>query len=62
MADNLGPRLARREVRVKIIRKRTESAMAMAIKTGVVAVGAVRRSGALLGRADKSIRPLTPVR
>jgi len=54
MADSLGPRLPRRETRVKIMRKRAENAMAMAIKTGVVAVGAVRRSGAFLGRADKS--------
>jgi len=62
MADNLGPRLARRETRVKIMRKRTERAIAIAIKTGVVAVGAVRRFGAFLGRADKSIWPLVPFR
>jgi len=54
MADSLGPRLVRRETRVKIMRKRTERAIAIAIKTGVVAVGAVRRSGAFVGRADKS--------
>lgn len=60
MADSLGPRLARRETRVKIMRKRAERAIAIAIKTGVVAVGAVRRSGAFLGRADRSIWPLMP--
>jgi len=62
MAESLGPRLARRETRVKSMRKRPERVIAIAIKTGVVAVGAVRRSGAFLGRADKSIRPLMPFR
>jgi hypothetical protein len=62
MADSLGPSLVRRETRVKIMRKRAEKVIAIAIKTGVVAVGAVRRSGAFLGRADKSIRPLMPFR
>jgi hypothetical protein len=38
-----------------------ESVIAIAIKTGVVAVGAVRRSGELLGRADKSMWPLIPL-
>ncbi len=60
MADSLGPRLARREIRVKIMRNIIVSAIAMAIKTGVVAVGAVRRFGAFLGRADKSIWLLIP--
>jgi hypothetical protein len=46
MADSLGPRLARRDIRVKSMRKRAEKAIAIAIKTGVVAVGAVRRFGA----------------
>ena len=58
MVDSLGPRVARREIRVNNMRKRPERVIAIAIKTGVVAVGAVRRSGAFLGRADKSIWPL----
>ncbi len=58
MADSLGPRLPRRETRVKIMRNRPERAIAIAINTGVVAVGAVRRAGAALGRTDKSIWPL----
>jgi hypothetical protein len=37
------------------MRKRAERAIAIAIKTGVVAGGAVGRSGAFLGRTDKSI-------
>jgi hypothetical protein len=60
MVDSLGPRLARRDIMVKIMRKRTEKAIAIAMKTGVEAVGAVRRSGEFLGRADKSIWPLMP--
>lgn len=35
-----------------------ERAIEIAMNTGVEAVGAVRRFGALLGRADKSIWPL----
>ena len=38
-----------------MMRKRAENAIAIAMKTGVVAVGAVRRFGAFFGRADKSI-------
>jgi hypothetical protein len=37
-----------------------ERAIEIAINTGVEAVGAVRRFGELLGRADKSIWPLMP--
>jgi hypothetical protein len=60
MADSLAPRLARREIRAKIMKNIAERVIAMAINTGVVAVGAVRRSGELLGRADKSMWPLMP--
>ena len=36
-----------------------DNAIAMAMKTGVVAVGAVRRSGEFRGSTDKSTSPLT---
>jgi hypothetical protein len=37
----------------------TDNAIAIAMKTGVVAVGAVRRSGEFRGSTDKSTSPLT---
>jgi hypothetical protein len=37
-----------------------ERAIEIAMNTGVVAVGAVRRSGEFLGNADRSISPLIP--
>jgi hypothetical protein len=58
MAESLAPRLARKEIRVKSTKNIVEKPMAIAINTGVVAVGAVRRSGALGGKADRSILAL----
>ena len=54
-ADNLAPSFVRREMKVKRIKKTTEKPSDIAMKAGVVAVGAVKRSGALLGSADRSV-------
>jgi len=52
--DNFGPSLWRREIRVKRRKKMIERPIEVAINAGVVAVGALRRLGALLGRLDRS--------
>ena len=51
------PRNARCAVKVNMNRKITVRAREMAMKTGVVAVGASSRSGALEGRTDRSTKP-----
>lgn len=48
------PSLLRSAVNVKRRKNMIENAKETAIKAGVVAVGAVRRFGALLGRTDRS--------
>jgi hypothetical protein len=58
--DSLAPRDARSEIRVKSMKNMVERAIEIAMNTGVVAVGAVRRSGEFLGNADRSISPLIP--
>ena len=45
---------------MKSIKNMVERAIEIAMNTGVVAVGAVRRSGVLLGKADRSLSPLMP--
>lgn len=60
MADSLAGRFARREIIVKSMRKIVERASEIAMNTGVDGVGAVRRSGALPGNADRSTSPLIP--
>ena len=60
MVDSLAPRLARRDIRAKIIKNIVDRTIEIAMNTGVAAVGAVRRFGELLGRTDKSIWPLMP--
>ena len=60
MADNLAPREARSEIRVKSMKNMVERAIEIAMNTGVVAVGAVRSFGELLGNADRSISILGP--
>ena len=58
--DSLGPREARSEIRAKSMKNMVERAIEIAMNTGVVAVGAVRRSGELRGSADRSISALMP--
>lgn len=45
---------------MKSMKNIVEMASEIAMNTGVDGVGAVRRSGALLGSADRSISPLIP--
>ena len=45
---------------MKSMRKIVERASEIAMNTGVDGVGAVRRSGALPGNADRSTSPLIP--
>ena len=45
---------------MKSMKNIVEMASEIAMNTGVAGVGAVRRSGALLGNADRSISPLIP--
>jgi len=54
MAESFAGRFARREIIVKIMKNMVERTSEIAIKTGVVAVGAVSRFGEFLGSADKS--------
>lgn len=60
MVDSLGGRLTRREIIVKSMKNIVERASEIAMNTGVDAVGAVRRFGALGGNAVRSISPLVP--
>ena len=48
------PILPRKDVRVKRMKKKIVNANEMAMNTGVVAVGALKRSGALLGSTVRS--------
>jgi len=61
MAESFAGRLARREIMVKSMKNIVEMASEIAMNTGVVAVGAVSRSGEFLGSADKSIQKLMPL-
>lgn len=53
MAESLAGRLARREIIVKSMKNIVEMASEIAMNTGVDWAGAARRSGALLGNADR---------
>ena len=51
---SLAPSLARKAIRVKRTKKMNENPRAMAMKAGVVAVGADNQRDASLGRAERS--------
>ena len=52
--DNLGPSLARKAIIVKRMKKMDENARAMAMKAGVVAVGADSQRDTSLGSTERS--------
>ena len=55
-APNLPPNLARKAIREKRMKKMVENPREMAMKAGVVAVGADNQRDASLGRTERSER------